>query len=219
MLRLALVTLILLAVGVGGLAFADLKASDRLAAGTQVAGVDVGGLTREQALDRVRRQVGDRLARPAQVRVGERSFTLSAAQAGVKADLRTAVQRAYDAGRAGNLATRGWRELTGGSLGYDADAAIAADRQAVRRFVSDIHRRLARKAGTPASPCPSRQVSVTPERTGRGSPAARSWSPPARAMSSPTAERVLDARLVDIPAASRPEHLRRHPGRRHRLAR
>ena len=201
MLRLALVTLVLLALGGGALAFADLKASDRLAAGTQVAGVDVGGLTRDQALDRVRSQVGDRLKRPAQVQVGERSFTLSAEQAGVKADLRTAVERAYDAGRSGNLATRGWRELTGGRLVHDEEAAIAADRRAVRRFVSGIHRRLARRAVDAKLSMTVSSVSVTPERNGIELAGRKQLEDRlVRAMSSPTADRTLHARLVDIPA-------------------
>ena len=201
MLRLALVTLVLLAVGVGGLAFADLQASDRLASGTRVAGVDVGGLTREQALDRVRREVGDRLSRPAQVQVGDRSFTLSAEQAGVRADLRTAVERAYDAGRDGNLAARGWRELTGGRLVHDEDAAIAADRRAVRRFVSDIHRRLARKAVDASLSMTVGSVSVTPERNGIELAGRKQLEDRLmRTMSSPTADRTLHARLVDIPA-------------------
>ena len=201
MLRLALLTVLLLALGVGGLAYADFRASDRLAAGTQVAGVDVGSLTREQALDRLRRQVGDRLSRPAQVRVGDRSFSLSAEQAGVKADLRAAVERAYDAGRGGNVATRGWRQLTGGRLVHDEAAPIAADRRAVRRFGGDIQRRLARRAVDARLSMTVDSVSVTPERsgielTGRKQLENRLL----RAMSSPTADRVLHARLVDIPA-------------------
>lgn len=199
--RLALITLVLLAVGVGGLAFADLEASDRLAAGTEVAGVDVGGLTQEQALDRLRREVGDRLRRPAQVRVGERSFTLSAEDAGVRADLRSAVERAYEAGRSGNLATRGWRELTGGELTHAEDAPIAADRKAVRRFVSDIHRRLARKAVDASLDISLGSVTVTPERSGIELAGRKQLVDRlTRAMSSPTADRVLHARLVDIPA-------------------
>ena len=201
MLRLALVTLLVLAAGLGGLAFADLKASDRLAAGTQVAGVDVGGLTRDAALRRVRRQVGDRLARPAQVQLGERSFTLSAEEAGVRADLRTAVERAYAAGRGGNLATRGWRELTGGRLAYAADAPIAADRRAVQRFVNGIHRRLARRAVDASLDISVASVTVKPAQNGIELAGRKQLIDRlTRAMSSPTADRVLHARLVDIPA-------------------
>ena len=201
MLRLALVTLLVLAAGLGGLAFADFKASDRLAAGTQVAGVDIGGLTQEEALRRVRREVGDRLARPAQVQVGERSFTLSAEQAGVKTDLRAAVERAYEAGRSGNLASRGWRELTGGDLAYAADAPIAADRKAVQRFVSDIHRRLARKAVDARLDMSIGSVTVRPEQRGiELAGRIQLVDRLTRAMSSPTADRRLHARLVDIPA-------------------
>lgn len=142
--------LILLPIAVLGLAFAavalaDSRASGKLASGTSVGGIAVGGLTEEQAIDRLRSRIGEPAMRRAQVTVGDRSFALTAQEAGVRLDLRRAVRRAHEAGRDGTLVERGWRELTGGKVDVREDAPIAVDRQAVRSFVGSIHAAVARK--------------------------------------------------------------------------
>ena len=141
---------ILLPVAVLGLVFAavalaDSRASDKLASGTTVGGIAVGGLTEEQAIARLGSRVGEPAMRRARVRVGDRSFALTAEQAGVRLDLRRAVRRAHEAGRDGNLVERGWRELTGGKVDVREEAPIAVDRKAVRSFVGSIHAAVARK--------------------------------------------------------------------------
>jgi lipoprotein-anchoring transpeptidase ErfK/SrfK len=141
---------ILLPIAVLGLAFAavalaDSRASDKLASGTTVGGIAVGGLTEEQAIDRLRSRIGEPAMRGAQVTVGDRSFALTAQEAGVRLDLRRAVRRAHEAGRDGTLVERGWRELTGGKVDVREDAPIAVNRKAVRSFVGSIHAAVARK--------------------------------------------------------------------------
>lgn len=170
MLRIASITILFVVVigaAIGGLAFADHRSAEHIADGTRVAGVDVGGLTREQALQRVSRRVGAQIRRPAQVRVGQRTFTLPAADAGVHVDLQTAVQRAHDAGRAGNLVTRGWREITGASSAHDEPAAVGVDRTAIRGFVGQIHRAVSRRPIDAGLDLAVDRVAVTPSRTGR----------------------------------------------------
>ena len=142
--------LILLPIAVLGLAFAavalaDSRASDKLASGTTVGGVAVGGLTEEQAIDRLRSRIGEPAMRGADVTVGDREFTLTAQEAGVRLDLRRAVRRAHEAGRDGTIVERGWRELTGGKVEVSEDAPIAVTRKAVRSFVGGIHATVARK--------------------------------------------------------------------------
>jgi lipoprotein-anchoring transpeptidase ErfK/SrfK len=198
--RLFVLTLLLLAVGVGGLAFADHKAASTLADGTRVAGVNVGGLTRDQALRRVRTQLGREIGRPIQVQVGERSFTLSAEEARVRIDLDAAVDRAYAAGRDGNVATRGWRALTGGNVAHDERAVVSVDRSRVRRFVNDIHRRLAHRAVDAKLEMTVDRVSVKPaqwgvELAGRK----RLISQVTNALRTRSATRVFHASIEEIP--------------------
>ena len=164
--------LILLPVAVLGLAFAavalaDSRASEKLASGTTVGGVAVGGLTEEQAIERLRARIADPAMRRAHVRVAGRDFTLTAQDAGVSLDLRSAVRRAHQAGREGSLIERGWRELTGGKVDVSEDTPIGVNRKVVRSFVGSIHAAVARKPVEAEMDISLTSFSVTKSRTGR----------------------------------------------------
>jgi lipoprotein-anchoring transpeptidase ErfK/SrfK len=163
---------ILLPLAVLGLVFAavalaDSRASGQLADGTTVAGIAVGGLTEEQAIARLRARIGQPALRSARVRVGERTFSLGATDAGVRLDLRGAVRRAHEAGRDGSLVERGWRELTGGKVDVSEDAPIAVDRKAIRSFVGSIHAAVARKPVDAELDLSLTSVAVSEARPGR----------------------------------------------------
>ncbi|MGH2840985.1 MAG: peptidoglycan binding domain-containing protein, partial [Solirubrobacteraceae bacterium] len=171
MTRIALIAAVVLAIlaaaGVGALAWADSNSDGQLAAGTRVAGIDVGGLTREQALERARRRVGALVARPAHVQLGDRRYTLSAARAGVRVDASRAIERAYAAGRQGSFLARGWRTLTGKKIAYDVPVPVAVDRVAIRSFIGRIGREQARDPIDAALDMTLTSVRVTPARPGR----------------------------------------------------
>ena len=164
---ITVLVLVMLGMSIGVLAVADDRSAEKLADGTRVAGVDVGGLTRKLALQRVSARVGREIGRPARVRIGQRTFMLSAADAGVHVDLKTAVQRAYDSGRAGNLVTRGWRTLTGASSAHDEPAAIGVNRKAIRSFVGQIHRSVSHPPIDASLVLAVDRVTVAPSRSGR----------------------------------------------------
>jgi len=158
---------LLLGAGYGVLAWADSRAAANMASGTTIGGVDVSGLTRDEALAKLQRRIGARVGRPAQVRVAGRTFTLTAQEAGVKVDLDGAVNRAFAAGRGGSLPARGWRELTKSAIDHQEPAPVTADSAAVRTFVGRIHAQLARKPQDAALAISVDSVSVTPEKPGR----------------------------------------------------
>ena len=149
MTRIVLITAALLVVlaggSIGALAFADGSASEQLPQGARVGGVDVGGLTREEATKRARDRVRSLIARPAYVQLGDKRYTLTPAEAGVRVDVETAVKRAYVEGRQGSFVSRGWRALTGAKLDQDVPVNAVADRLAVRRFIERIAKEQARK--------------------------------------------------------------------------
>jgi lipoprotein-anchoring transpeptidase ErfK/SrfK len=162
LLPLALAGLVFVAV-----AFADSRASGKLADGTRVGGVAVGGLTEEQAIARLRDRIGEPAMRRAKVTVDGRTFTLSAEKAGVRLDLRRAVRRAHEAGRDGSIIERGWRELTGGKVDVDEEAPIQVDEDAVRSFVGSIHAAVARKPVDAHLSMEVTEVGVSPSKPGR----------------------------------------------------
>jgi lipoprotein-anchoring transpeptidase ErfK/SrfK len=151
----------------GALAYGSERASKRLPEGTKVGGIDVGGLSESAALARVQRQVGEPAGRTITVKVGSRTFKLSAAKAGVRLDLPSAVASADDQTHQGSFISKGFKELTGGHDPADVPVAVTADRKQVRAFVGSIHSAVARKAVDASWSMDVRSVSVTASKTGK----------------------------------------------------
>ncbi len=122
----------------------DSSRGDRIAEGVTIGGVDVGGLTADQAREAVRRQVATRIERPIAVTRGKARFTLSAEDAGVRADVGGMVDEAIDASRDGNLVTRVVRDLGGGEERIDVAARATYSRAAARDLVVRVRERLDR---------------------------------------------------------------------------
>ena len=113
--------IVLLLLGAVGLSVYDSSKGDQIAEGVTVAGVDLGGLTKDQARTKIEQQVATPLEKPVTVTSGSQRFTLSAKDAGLNADVDAMVDEAIDASREGSIFTRSWRDLTGG----EEDTAIA----------------------------------------------------------------------------------------------
>ncbi|HEV3000819.1 MAG TPA: L,D-transpeptidase/peptidoglycan binding protein [Solirubrobacteraceae bacterium] len=143
-LALALVIVLVPAAAFATLAFADRQGEEKIAEGVRVEGVDVGGLTTGEALGRVHARLRPSATRPVRVRVDGERFTLSARTAGMTLGLKDAIERAYEAGRGGNLVTRGWRSLTGGEVDHDERTEVKVDRDRVRAFVNHVHANVSR---------------------------------------------------------------------------
>ena len=205
MTRIVLITAVLLVAlaggSIGALAFADGSASEQLPAGARVGGVDVGGLTREEATQRARERVRSLIARPAYVQLGEKRYTLSPAEAAVRVDVETAVKRAYVEGRQGSFISRGWRKLTGAKLDQNVPVKAVADRLAVRRFVERIAKEQLRKPVDSTMNITLTSVSVTHSEPGRRLAARDALvARLMRRMTSSTNERTLRAKTVSVPA-------------------
>ena len=205
MTRIALITaalLVVLAAGsVGALAWADGSSSETLPTGTRVGGVEVGGLTQAEAVKRAQDRVRAAIARPAYVGLGEKRYTLTPAEAGVRVDVETAVKRAYAESREGSFISRGWRKITGAKLDQDVPVKAVADRLAVRRFVEGIAKEQARKPVDAAMNITLTSVSVSRSKPGRRLAARDALvARLMRRLTSSTDERTLRAKTVEVPA-------------------
>ena len=78
------------------LAFADKQGSEKIPEGVRVEGIDVGGLTQNQAIERVFARLRAKADRPVRVRVAGERFALSTKSAGMTLGLDAAVERAYE---------------------------------------------------------------------------------------------------------------------------
>ena len=116
----------------------DSSRDDRIAAGITIGGVPVGGLTADQARAKVERSVAQRIERPIAVTHGDTRFTLSAEDAGVKADVGGMVDDALAASRDGNILSRVARDITGGREDVEVSVSATYSPEAVRELVKRV---------------------------------------------------------------------------------
>jgi hypothetical protein len=140
--RPLIVAFVSLLLVVGALAAAvvvlDARADDAIAEGVRVGSVDVGGLTEEEARERVRQELLEPLQRPIVVRYEDRRWKLTADEAGIRADVDGMVRRAVEVSAQGNPIQRAWREATGGSVDERVPASVSYDAEAIRALVDRI---------------------------------------------------------------------------------
>jgi lipoprotein-anchoring transpeptidase ErfK/SrfK len=141
----AVVLLVLVGGAVAAYAY-DSSRDDVIAEGVTVAGVDVGGMDVDQARVVVARRLEGPLEQPIAVVRGKKRFTLSAADAGVQADVAGMVDAARQRSRSGSIFTRVARDISGGEESADVPARVSYDRAAVRKLVRRVGKGLNREA-------------------------------------------------------------------------
>ncbi len=145
----------------------DSSRDDAIAEGVTVGDVDVGGMRAAEARAVLERDMARPLRRPVRVRMMGRTFSLSARQARVRADVDAVVAEAVERSRAGNLVTRTARDLTGGDVSADLDPRVTYSRRAVARLVRRVKGAMDRPAVEPAVSPSASGLSFTKGRRGR----------------------------------------------------
>ncbi len=173
LIAVAALTVTVLLVGAGSLYAYDRDVQTRIADGVTVNGIDVGGLTPQQARARLRSSLLEPLSRPVSVRYKGRRFTLTAEQASVAVDVDGSVDRALAASNDGNVFTRTWREVRGQRLNASVDAKVVYDDKAVHRIVDRVERKLEIEARDASLDLESGQVDPVESRDGLAVRAAR----------------------------------------------
>jgi lipoprotein-anchoring transpeptidase ErfK/SrfK len=133
----AAVGLLLLA-GAGGVYAYDHANAEEIGKGVRVGGVDVSGLTPEQARAKLRTAVLEPLSRPVVVRVRGKRHTLTAERAKVAVDIDGSVAAAMQRTRDGNMLSRTWRDVRGESLDAELELDISYSKRAIKRLVKRI---------------------------------------------------------------------------------
>jgi lipoprotein-anchoring transpeptidase ErfK/SrfK len=146
LLLLASLLVVLVLAGTGSVYAFDHARQDTIAKGVRVNGVDVGGMTAAAAKTKLRRALLEPLNRTVVVRGEGHRFTLNPSQTNIGLDVDGSVDRALAASRTGNVLSRTWRELRGGTVRADVQAAVTYDQAAIRRLAE----RAARKIDKPA---------------------------------------------------------------------
>jgi lipoprotein-anchoring transpeptidase ErfK/SrfK len=149
------------------LAFAARSGDEKIADGVSIAGYDVGGMTKEEALALLDREVGEPAKETVVVKVNGKRRKLRPDAAHVTVNLQGAVDEAFKASRDGSTLERGWRKLTGGSVDKDIGADVTADKRAVRAFVTKIAKDVQRAPVDASLSLDVTNVAVTPGKNGR----------------------------------------------------
>ncbi len=161
------VAVVLVLAGAGGVMAYDSGRSDVIAEGVRVGTVDVGGLSAAQA----RRRLHDRLLAPLQaplmITSAGRTFSLSAHEARIRANLEAMVDAAVKRSREGGVLARTWRGLTGGTVEARIAPQIEYSRPAVQRIVDKVRVAVSRDPVDAKVDFSADDVSVRKSRTGR----------------------------------------------------
>jgi vancomycin resistance protein YoaR len=146
-----------------GLAFAGSR--EVLAEGTQVAGVDVGGLTQRQAVARLNERFSEVEKDPVTFLAGDESVSFAANQLGVEPDWGAAVAAA---GRAGDGfgPIRGFRRLHTRVFGAEILPRLAVSNAALEFALDRIARRTERKPESAALVRRGLRIRTVPEQPG-----------------------------------------------------
>jgi lipoprotein-anchoring transpeptidase ErfK/SrfK len=162
---LAFAAVLLLVGGAVALYLYDSGRDDMIAKGVTVAGIDVGGMRQAEATALLQRRLAARLERPVVVVADHHRFRLSVARSGVRTDVGGMVAQAIAASRSGDIFSRSWRDLTGGTVNEAVKLRLSYDDRAVRSLVRHIKRRINR---------PAKDASVTPTPSGLATVASQS---------------------------------------------
>lgn len=124
----------------------DRSRSDMIAKGVHVGGINVGGLSRDQARVKLRRAYRV-LERPLVLRYrgGRGRMVLTAREAQVRIDVHALVDRALAESHGGWFIPRAWRELTGGRVDAGLRPHVKYSLSAIRSAVDRLERRVNRK--------------------------------------------------------------------------
>jgi lipoprotein-anchoring transpeptidase ErfK/SrfK len=113
----------------------DQSTSGRILPGVTVDGVDVGDLTRDEAIRAVERQADVTLGHELTVAARRQSWTVTPAELGMRADVATAIDRAFAVADRMSFFSRIWHRARQTPVGASIDLGYAYDDLAIQSFV------------------------------------------------------------------------------------
>ena len=137
--QILIVAVVVFLIGGAVAAYAyDGAQKDQLAEGVTINGIDVSGMSREQASQAVTNRVLAPQRKPVEVTFQKKDYKLPADELKIRADVDTAVDRAFEESREGSLPGRVIREVTGGSVDASIPVEVTYSKKAVNKFVREV---------------------------------------------------------------------------------
>jgi lipoprotein-anchoring transpeptidase ErfK/SrfK len=161
----------LLLVAAAGMAWATLDYTNdhdgRLLPGASIAGVDVGALDRQEALDAVASAIQPQLDRTVTVEWAKRSWTVTPRDLGARNNAEAVVDQGLAAARATSFLDRMKMRVFGDAFDFERDIAITYPKKGVRGFIGGVAAGLDLEARDATVDYETGWVEVVPEREGR----------------------------------------------------
>ena len=161
----------LLVLGGAGAAWATLDYTNdyagRLLPGADIAGVELGGLTYEEAVDQVHAAIRPELDRPITVRWEKRTWTVTPRELGARNDAEQAVAAAIEASRDASFLDRMKMKVLGEDLDFAREVAITFPKQGVKGFIQGLASNLDKDVREAEIDYSTGWVEIVPARTGR----------------------------------------------------
>lgn len=131
-------SIVLLVAGAFGAYAWDASRSDEIADGITIGGVDVGGMTEEDAQKAVSQVLVKPLNEDVTVNHDGTKYVLHAEKLAVRADLAASVDSALEASQEGGLPTRLWRYASGGEVDEAIEPKVDFSEDAIANFIETI---------------------------------------------------------------------------------
>jgi lipoprotein-anchoring transpeptidase ErfK/SrfK len=179
----------------GGALYAyDHARADEIAPGVKIGGIALGGLTTDQARARLEQEIMRPLEQPIVIHHDNKTWTLNAREAQIRADLSGMVDEALAHSRSGNLLSRSWRSLTGGKVDQDLRPSVQFSDAAVIRLLDRVRASVERPAKDADVKISGEGVKTVPGSDGLAIQASALHRQIKAAITSPTAQRTFVAR-------------------------
>src|SRR5215203_5216903 len=134
----ALIAALLLVLVVGGAYAYDSSQKDEIAEGVTIGGVDVGGLSEDEATSLVRRKLIAPLQDSLVVGFDGETWRLSGKALKIRANIDSAVEEAVEDSQEGGLPGRLVRYVSGGEVEESIAPQVAYSERAINRFVRRV---------------------------------------------------------------------------------
>ncbi len=137
--QILIIAVVVLLIGGSVAAYAyDGSQKEEIAQGVTISGVDVSGMTSEEAKRAVAAKVLAPQRKPVTVTFEKKEFVLPAKELKIRADIAKSVNRALEESRSGSLPERVFRQITGSELNMSVPVAVTYSRPAVNQFVLEV---------------------------------------------------------------------------------
>jgi lipoprotein-anchoring transpeptidase ErfK/SrfK len=140
-----IVAVLVVALGAAGAYAYDSSQKDKIADGVRIAGVDVGGLTEDEAAELVQRRLLAPLRHSLRVSFDGESWELPGAKLKVRADVGEAVEEAVADSQDGGFPGRLVRYVTGEEVSKSISPQVTYSERAVNRFVRRVAKEINRE--------------------------------------------------------------------------